>query len=318
VRCWLDAVMLLTFAGCDCGYLTLDFDAGADASADVDDARVVEEDAGEGDGLWILDQAVVELSAPECAFAEGQRVFVRGTVVAPNPCHQPGPVEVRRGEPDHVLVLTARVWKPVDGGICPDLSVYEDRWIDLGVLEQGTWMLSVPHQLAPAVTIEVGPRSGSPCAVQRAALGEPCETDCDCEAGRCPPDLAGGSCERRCADALPCGLEPDCLQGRCEPEMPESVAECLPTGGACADDADCPPAQQCQGERCAFREAEPFTPCTSRADCISGWSCVVNAFDLEHGVCAMRCFTERTPCPFGRCLAEPGFGPAWTCAVAAD
>ena len=314
---WLAALWPAVVAGCDCGYRVVDPDAGVDATGDLGDATIVSEDAGQVDGLWTLDQAGLDLGPPECAFAEGQRVFVQGTVVASSPCRQPGPVEVEAGEPEHVLVLTPRLWRRVDEGICSTFSVYEDRWIDLGVLEQGTWILSVPHHLDPPLTIEVGPPSGKPCADPRSALGEPCETDCDCATGRCLPDFAQRSCERRCAD-LPCGLAPDCLQGRCESEMPESVTECLPTGGACANDADCAPAQRCQDQQCAFRDAELFTPCTSGADCISGWSCVASPFDVEHAVCAVRCFTERTPCPIGECLAAPGFGPAWTCAVRAD
>lgn len=68
-----------------------------------------------------------------------------------------------------------------------------------------------------------------------------------------------------------------------------------------------------------FREfPAPFVSCSRGADCAPGWSCVVDEFDLEHGECAVRCFTDHTPCPIGECMSSPGFGPAWTCSVLAD
>ena len=105
--------------------------------------------------------------------------------------------------------------------------------------------------------------------------------------------------------------------------MPESFRdgflECLPTFGPCTADADCPPAQRCAGDACVFRDApDPFVPCRRGADCAPGWSCVVDEFDLEQGECAVRCFTDRTPCPIGECMSGPGFGPAWTCSFLGD
>lgn len=298
-------------------------DAGAEAAppdAGADAAGVVE-DAGPGDGPWFLQQGMVELHELDCPVAAGQRVFARVTVIAPTLCHEPGPAEVRLGDREHDLRIVGWYWAPAESGICADMNAREDRWLDLGVLEQGTWTLRSPER-REEVTIEVGPPPAGTCAERAVERGGSCTRDCDCASERCVPDLDGATCDRRCGD-LPCGAEPDCLQGRCEAEMPpglrEGFLECLPAFGTCAQDADCPPVQSCGGAGCVFRQSpEPFEPCTRGADCPRGWSCVVDELDREHGVCAVRCFTDRTPCPTGECTAAPGFGLAWTCSTLAD
>lgn len=304
-------VWLLSLAACDCDYRAhAPGDGGAIGDAPAD-AGILREDAGEGDGPWVLAPGRIELFEPACAFAEGQRVFVRVTVIGPTLCQEPGPVDVRRAEDGgRELLLTGRTWSPAEPVVCADMNAREDRWVDLGILERGTWRLR-SQESRVEMTIEVGAPSGRACADPAAGPGEACETDCDCAGGTCMPDLVGGSCARRCGD-LPCGAEPDCLQGRCEPEMP-GLRECRPTDGACSDDAGCPPAQRCVDGRCTFRDVEPFTSCTSGRQCAAGWSCVVDESDLEHGVCALRCFTDRTPCGSGTCQGSPGLGPAWTC-----
>jgi len=311
---------LAALAACDCDYHA--HAPGQDASP-LDggtDAAEGGDDAGREDGPWLLQQGQVELRDLDCSVAEGQRVFVRVTVMAPKLCHEPGPVEVRLTGVDRELQIVGWYWAPVHD-VCSDLSVREDRWLDLGVLEQGSWTLR-SSEWRDDVTIEVGPPSGGACAERPAERGGPCQKDCDCASERCVPDLDGAACERRCGD-LPCGDGPDCLQGRCESEMPEryrqGFLECLPTYGPCAVDADCPPAQRCEGTECVFREfPDAFVPCTRGADCAAGWPCVVDEFDLEHGECAVRCFTDHTPCPIGECMSSPGFGPAWTCSFLAD
>lgn len=311
---------LLLSAGCDCGYRRLlpdggelvDTDGGS-ASDAAGDAAIPPRPPEEGEGQWILEQGGLELYAPACAFEEGQRVFVRLQVIAPSRCQEPGPVDVRVDPETHEVLVVGHFWESTLERICSTFIRTEDRWVELGPLEQGTWTVVPPY--GAQVTIDVGPPSGRPCADPRAAFGEPCQTDCDCVEGSCMPDLADGSCDRRCGD-LPCGVLPDCLQGRCPSEMPQ-YGECLPTDGPCTEDADCPPAQRCEGDSCVFRLVAPFTACTSGRDCAAGWSCVQyhGLGNPERAVCAVRCFTERTPCPIGTCLASPSFGPAWTCAI---
>jgi hypothetical protein len=200
----------------------------------------------------------------------------------------------------------------------------EDRWLDLGVLDEGEWTVRTSFGDERFISFEVAPGSGEACADPRVGRGGTCERDCDCASERCVVDMSGGSCERVCGD-LACGDEPDCLEGRCITEMSlsgvsrDEQVECHPSFGACTTDDDCSPTQRCVGESCVFGpHPAPFVECRSGRDCAAGWSCVVDEFDLESGECAVRCFTDHTPCPVGSCQALPGIGPAWTCSFLGD
>lgn len=332
----------LLAAACDCDYEAhappdvapaLDaappLDGGLDAFVDPPDAGRGEEDAGSGDGPWVLAMNRVELYEPWCAFVEGRDVRVRVGTEGPNQCCEPGPVEVQRDDDAHTLFLVSRYWHPhpIVSRVCSDAFVWEDRWVDFGPLEQGTWTLRTMGDAE--IQIEVIAAEPYVCLDPKGETGAVCVDDCDCASGHCAPDFAAGTCEGRCGE-LPCGAEPDCLEGRCKTEMPPldcrpeedpecSVdALCRPTDGPCSMDADCPPAQRCADGRCEFSEVATWTSCTQGSDCAAGWSCVFAEEESEEGVCAIRCFTDHTRCPIGACAPPPSLGPDWTCPMPAE
>lgn len=81
------------------------------------------------------------------------------------------------------------------------------------------------------------------------AEGDDCEDGVGCQPGlQCVNEGAAFTCEQLepAADGEPCGGDADCESGNCETTI--GNGECIFAGGACVDDADCPPDDFCNGD----------------------------------------------------------------------
>lgn len=134
----------------------------------------------------------------------------------------------------------------------------------------------------------------------------PCSTAVDCPTG---DECIGGYCEppRGCEFDYQCPGGELCEDGTCRPGQPPVPCTvdtdcpptdddvwvpvcydgfCVPGGGDCAGDPDCPGGAVCEDGTCL--DADPPTPCTSQYDCGGGAVC-------EGGFC------EPTDSPTGAC-----------------
>ena len=90
----------------------------------------------------------------------------------------------------------------------------------------------------------------------------------------------------------------ECLPSNCGGSF-----NCLPTGGTCADEADCSPGVECNG---AFCNADAAAPCLTSKDCTPGFACVTGS-----------CVDRRIPCS----PADPDIFPCprgYYCRAAAE
>ena len=128
-------------------------------------------------------------------------------------------------------------------------------------------------------------------------LGAPCESDDECEGGRCIA-LPEGYCSQACSDNEPC---PE--GGSCWPFQDgthacllncEAHAECrVADGYICDSDSTCYPGRI----PVPPGDGEIGGPCVDEGDCGEGMTCIVEGF--TDGYCAQFGCDENNPCPAG-------------------
>jgi len=140
--------------------------------------------------------------------------------------------------------------------------------------------------------------------------GISCNSDNDCESGRCEMDGLGWKCVDIGKLGDSCSVDNDCQSGRCEsnPILFQCVSKGK-LGDSCSVDNDCEEGLDCRGFtdwKCEIAKSPIGTSCSSDTDCESGrcemdglgWKCV------DIGKLGDSCSVDND-CESGRCESNP-------------